>query len=65
MKKIILMSVLAATAGLGTATWAAPGEGPGGERGEGREAGRAAMEARQGPGGPEAMGARILQRLLE
>lgn len=61
MKKIILMSVLAATVGLGAATWAEPGEGRGGERGEGR----GAMEARQGPGGPEALGARILQRLLD
>lgn len=65
MKKIILMSVLAATAGLGTATWAAPGEGRGEGRMEGRGEGRGAMEARQGPGGPEALGARIVQRLLE
>ena len=65
MKKIILMSVLAATAGLSTATWAAPGEGRGEGRMEGRGEGRGAMEARQGPGNPEALGARILQRLLD
>ncbi len=60
MKKILIATVVTALAGMGTAVWAAPGEG----RGEGPN-----MEHRgppEGPGGNRAMmGARILERLLD
>ena len=64
MKKILMVTMATALAGLGTAAWAGPDEGPGQGRGE-----RPNMERRGPPegggGNREMMGARILERLLD
>jgi Spy/CpxP family protein refolding chaperone len=58
MKKLIVGTAVAALACMGTMAWAGPGEGRGdGEQGRGERA--------MGPGGPQAMGARMLQRVME
>lgn len=63
--KTMLMT-LVTVAGLALTAGAAPGEGHGEGRGEGRGDGPGGKRMMAGgPGGPEAMGARILQRLLD